>query len=375
MPEFFEKTCIKSLELDNRSVRSATWSGVADQKGFVTDKAIDFYENLAAGGVGLVVTGFQYVMPNAVAMLYQIGNYGDGQLEGLSRLAGAVHSRGGKVMAQLVHTGARANPKLFFQEGELWGPSAVPDQLTGHAPKEMTQQEITQVVEAYAAAALRSKKAGFDGIQLHGAHGYGINQFLSGATNRRVDGYGGDITRRYRLLGEVMEAVRGSVGKDYPVFIKLSGNDYVQGGLVPEESVYVARRLTEDGIDCIEVSGGNRASANGMIPSRTNIHREADEAYLGQLARRFKERVSVPITTVGGIRSLEVAARILSEGVADYVAFCRPLIREPHLINRWKSGDLRKAACISCNGCFETGLEGAGVVCKAERKLKETPRE
>lgn len=375
MRELFEKTYIKSLELDNRSVRSATWSGVGDEKGYVADRAMDFYGTLAAGGVGLIVTGFQYVMPNAVAMPYQVGNYSDGQLDGLSRLAGAVHARGGKVMAQLVHTGARANPKLFFEEGELWGPSALLDQLTGNTPKEMTQQDITQAVEAYAAAALRSKRAEFDGIQLHGAHGYGINQFLSGATNQRSDAYGGDIAHRYRFLGEVMEAVKGAVGKDYPVFIKLSGHDYVEGGLVPEETVYVARRLAEDGIDCIEVSGGNRASANGMIPSRTNIHRAEDEAYLGELARRFKDSVSVPIITVGGIRSLEVVSRILSEGDADYVAFCRPLIREPHLIDRWKSGDLRKATCISCNGCFETGLEGNGVVCKAERKLKETPLE
>lgn len=370
MPELFEKTHIKSLELDNRSVRSATWSGVGDEKGYVADRAIDFYGDLAAGGVGLIVTGFQYVMPNAVAMPYQVGNYSDSQLNGLTRLAGAVHERGGKVIAQLVHTGARADPKLFFQEGELWGPSAVPDQLTGNAPKEMTKPDIAQVVEAFAAAASRAKKAGFDGIQLHGAHGYGINQFLSGATNQRSDGYGGDVKRRYRFLGEVMEAVKGAVGQDYLISIKLSGNDYVERGFTTEESLYVARRLEDDGIDCIEVSGGNRASANGMIPSRTNIHRPEDEAYLGQLARRFRETVRVPIITVGGMRSIEVVSRVLSDGTADYVAFCRPLIREPNLINRWKSGDLRKAACISCNGCFETALEGTGVFCKAERKQK-----
>ncbi len=370
MPELFEKTMIKSLELNNRSVRSATWSGVGDRKGYVTDTAIEFYGRLAAGGVGLIVTGFQYVMPNGIAILYQIGNYSDNQLEGLSRLAVAIHSQGGKVMAQLAHTGSRANSELFPEEGEIWGPSAVPDALTGNTPKEMTRQEIAQVIEAYAAAASRAKRAGFDGIQLHGAHGYGINQFLSGATNRRTDGYGGNISRRYRFLGETMEAVRGAVGSDYPVFIKLSGNDYVDEGLVPDESLQVARRLVDDGIDCIEVSGGNRASVNGMVPSRQNIHREEDEAYLAELARRFKESVNVPIVTVGGIRSPAVVSRILADGIADYVAFCRPLIREPDLINRWKSGDLAKAKCISCSGCFDTGLEGIGVSCKAERKIK-----
>lgn len=371
MPVLFEKTSIKSLDLENRSVRSATWSGVADRKGYVTDRAIEFYGNLAAGGIGLIITGFQYVMPNAIAMLYQLGNYREEMLEGLTRLTDAIHSQGGKVMAQLVHTGSKANPELFPEEGEIWGPSPVADPLTGRTPKEMTRQEITQAVEAYAAAASRSQRAGFDGIQLHGAHGYGINQFLSGASNQRSDAYGGVISKRYRFLGEVMEAVRGAVGRDYPLFIKLSGHDYIDKGLTTEESLHVARRLVDDGIHSIEVSAGSRASADGMVPSRGNIHKEEDEAYLAQLAARFKESVNVPIITVGGIRSPAVISKVLDEGLADYVALCRPFIREPQLINRWKSGDLERAKCISCNGCFETGLEGLGVTCKVEKKLRE----
>ena len=371
MPNLFERTAIKSLELENRSVRSATWSGVGDGRGYVTDRAIDFYRCLAEGGVGLIITGFQFVMPNSIAIPYQTGNYSDDMVDGLSRLAAEIHAHGGKVAVQLVHTGSKANPKLFFEEGEIWGPSALPDPLTGNTPKEMTKEEIRQVIKAFASAALRTKRAGFDGIQLHGAHGYGINQFLSGAANRRSDVYGGDITRRYRFLGEALEEVRGAVGKDYPVFIKLSGNDYFEGGLALEESLYVARRLEEDGIDGIEVSAGSRASGNGMVPSRTNILKEEDEGYLAQLARRFKETVRVPIITVGGIRSLPVISRIFADGMADYVALCRPFIREPHLINRWRGGNTEKANCISCNGCFDTGLEGTGVTCKVERKQKE----
>jgi 2,4-dienoyl-CoA reductase-like NADH-dependent reductase (Old Yellow Enzyme family) len=369
--ELFEVTSIKTLELKNRSIRSATWSGVGDRKGRITDRAIELYDNLAAGGVGLIITGFQYVTPNSVAMPYQVGNYSEDLLEGLSRWVRAIHARGAKVAAQLVHTGSKANPELFWEEGEIWGPSPVTDPLTGRTPKEMTHQEIKQVVEAFAEAASRSKRAGFDGIQLHCAHGYGINQFLSGAANRRTDGYGGNISNRYRFLGEVMEAVRGAVGREYPVFIKLSGDDYFEGGLVLEDSLYVARRLLEDGIDCIEVSAGSRASVNGMVPSRTKIVKEADEAYLAKLAGSFKEAVNIPIITVGGIRSPSVITRILSQGIADYVALCRPLIREPHLIDRWKNGNLDKATCISCNGCFETGSDGFGVTCKVDRDIKQ----
>ena len=371
MPSLFEKTAIKSLELENRSIRSATWSGVSDKKGYVTDIAVDFYRRLAEGGIGLIVSGFQFVMSNGIATPFQTGNYSDDMTGGLSRLAEAIHESGGKVAAQLVHAGARANPKLFSRETELWGPSAVTDAVTGNTPKEMTIEDIRQVILAYAAAAWRSKRAGFDGIQIHGAHGYGINQFLAGATNRRSDAYGGDIAGRYRFLGEVLEAVRGEVGKNYPVLIKLSGNDYSEGGLTSEEALYTARRLEEDGIDAIEVSAGSRTSANGMIPSRMNVLREENEGYLAELAKRFKETVKVPIITVGGIRSLPVISKIFADGMADYIALSRPFIREPHLINRWKSGDTEKAKCISCNGCYDTGLEGIGISCKADRKQKE----
>jgi 2,4-dienoyl-CoA reductase-like NADH-dependent reductase (Old Yellow Enzyme family) len=371
MPHLFENTAIKSIELKNRAVRSATWAGVGDRKGYVTDAAMELYGRLAAGGVGLIVTGFQYVMPNGIAAPYQVGNYSDDLLDGLTRMAEAVHSGDGKVVAQLVHTGTKANPQLFWDGWEIWGPSAVPDPLTGKTPKEVTRQEITQLIEAYAGAASRAQRAGFDGIQLHGAHGYGINGFLSAAMNQRSDAYGGDIGKRYRFLGEVMEAVRGAVGKEYPVLIKLSGHDYFERGLVAEESLYVARRLADDGIDAIEVSAGSRASYDGLIPSRPNVRKEEDEGYLAHLAGRFKETVDVPIITVGGIRSPAVISRILSDGQADYVALCRPLIREPGLINRWKSGDLEKSKCISCNGCFETATEGTGVSCKVERALKE----
>ncbi len=329
MHELFEKTSIGSLELKNRFVRSATWSGVADERGCITQKALELYGNLAAGGVGLIITGFQYVMPNGVAAKYQVGNYSDDLLEGLSRWVEAIHARGAKVMAQLVHAGSKANPALFWESADVWGPSAVADPLTGRRPKEMTQEDIRSAIDAYAHAAARCRRAGFDGIQLHGAHGYGINQFLSGASNSRADEYGGSIDNRYRFLGETLKAVREAVGKDYPVFIKLSGHDYYEGGLTLEESLHMGRRLVQDGIDCIEVSAGSRVSADGMIPSRVNILKEEQEAYLADLARSFKQALDVPIITVGGIRSLSVASRIVSQRIADYVALCRPLIREP----------------------------------------------
>lgn len=371
MPELFERTSIKSLDLANRCFRSATWSGLGDDRGYVTNRALEFYGELGRGGIGLIITGFQYVMTNGRALPYMIGNYDDDQIEGLSRLAKVVHQEGGKIVSQIVHTGARAAPDLFREGDELWGPSAIPDPVAGNTPKEMSRQDISRLVEAYAAAGARSLKAGFDGVQLHGAHGYGINQFLSPAWNKRGDAYGGNLKKRYRFLGEVMEALRGSVGNDFPILIKLSGHDFFDGGLVPEGSVEIARRLADDGIDGIEVSAGSTASPEDKVPSRRHIRNEEDEAYLADLAALMKEAVEVPVIAVGGIRSLKTISDILTEGKADYVAMSRPFIREPHLLNRWKSGDTRKSQCISCSGCFETGRKGLGISCKVERELRE----
>jgi 2,4-dienoyl-CoA reductase-like NADH-dependent reductase (Old Yellow Enzyme family) len=371
MPELFEKTSIKSLELPNRSVRSATWSAVGDNKGYVTDRAIEFYTELAGGEIGLIITGYQYVLPNGIQHPYMLGNYDDDLLEGLSGLARAVHSAGGKIVPQIVHTGARANAKLFPKGWEVWGPSAVPDPVTNQIPKEVTGREINLLIEAYAAAARRSKMAGFDGVQLHAAHGYGINQFLSPAYNNRGDAYGGPIGKRYRFPAEVLEAVRGEVGDDFPILIKLNAHDFLEKGLVPEDSIEVARRLADDGIDAIEISAGSTASPKNLVPARKGIKTEEDEAYLADLVATFRSAVSVPIITVGGIRSLSTITGILSESKADYVSMSRPFIREPHLIKRWKMGDTERAACISCNGCYESGLAGGGIFCVVERKLKD----
>lgn len=371
MSLLFEKTSIKSLNLSNRSVRSATWTGLGDERGYVTDQAVSFYGELGSGGIGLIVTGYQYILTNGIQLPYMIGNYEDGQIEGLSRLAETVHSYGGKIIPQIVHAGALANVKLFREGDEVWGPSAIPHAVTGKTPMEVGKDEILKLLEAYAAAAARSKQAGFDGVQLHGAHGYGINQFLSPVWNKRSDAYGGSANNRYRFLAEVLEAVRGAVGDDFPVMIKLGVHDYVDGGLEPDETVKVARRLAEDGIDAIEVSGGSAASPKGFAPIRKVKKVPEDEAYFAELARCIKESVSVPVVAVGGLRSLGTVQAVLSERKADYVAMSRPFIREPHLIKRWEQGDTSPALCISCGGCFETGLEGKGITCKIEKQLKK----
>lgn len=375
MSQLFEKTRLQSIELRNRFIRSATWSGVGDERGYATDLALEFYGTLAEGSIGLIVSGYQYVLTNGNRLPYSLGNYHDGQTEGLTRLAAVVHAKGGKIVPQLVHAGSRANTRLFRDGDELWGPSAVPDPVSGRVPLEMIRKHMLELIEAYATAAARSKQAGFDGVQLHCGHGYGINQFLSPAWNRRTDTYGGNAKGRYRLLGEIVEAVRGAVGEGFPILVKLNGHDFVEGGLLPEDSVQIARRLADDGIAAIEVSGGSAASPENLGPVRKHIGESGNDAYFADLAQFFKEAVDVPIIAVGGIRSLGTARDILAHNKADYVAMCRPFIREPHILRRWQIGDFSDAKCISCNGCFETGMKGIGISCKTERMLKERREE
>ena len=225
-------------------------------------------------------------------------------------------------------------------------------------------------MEDFGQAARRAKAWGFDAIQLHAAHGYLIYQFLSGHTNLRQDEYGGSLDNRYRFLAEVYERVRSEVGPDFPVLVKLNGADFVEGGLIVDEAVAVAKKLDEAGIDAIEVSGGTTASGPEG-PIRIKIKEPAQEGYNVELARAVKEAVSCPVMVVGGLRSLAVISQALNDDNLDYIALARPLIREPDLARRWQQGDERPAQCISCNGCFKPGLKEGGIACVVARKESE----
>ena len=374
-PQLFEKSSIGSLELPNRFIKSSTWCGTGDRKGFVTDRTLAMYRELAKGGVGLILTGGQYVMSNGVGLPYALGNCDDSQTEGLKSLANTAHNEGCKIVTQLSHQLARANSKFFGEGDEVWGASAVPYSPSSPVPKEMTRTDIDRYVNAFAAAAGRSYRCGFDGIMIHAAHSFGVHQFLSGAWNQRQDSYGGSPQNRYRVVGEILEAIRGKVAPDFPIMVKLSAHDFVKGGLEPLESLEIARRLEQDGIAAIQVSACCTVSNKDQHCPKDQILDLQDEAYLMDFTQVIKEGVKVPVIAVGGIRSFSTAEGIVNQGKADYVSLGRPFIREPHLINRWNSGNTAKAKCISCNGCYETGMQGLGISCKIERMLKEQQQE
>ena len=368
MPRLFETTEINGIEMANRFVRSATWEGMAADNGACTTRLAEVYRRLAAGQVGLVITSHAYVRKDGQAGLFQLGIDDERMKEGLGQLVRAVHGEGGKIVAQISHAGFFANPKLSGV-----APFAVsPAERYGKSPRRiLTEKNIHEIIVSFGQAARRAKDAGFDGVQLHGAHGYLMSQFLSPVFNKRTDSYGGAVENRARALVETLEEVRRAVGKQYPVLIKLNSEDFLEGGLTLADSLKVGKMLQDGGIDAIEVSGGTVVS--GILnPSRSGLKSEDKEAYFRDASKAFKEALDVPIMLVGGVRSIDVAEKLLDQGVADYFSMSRPLICEPDLVKHWASGDRNKSRCLSDNQCFGPGIAGEGVYCVTEKKRNVT---
>ncbi|MDT8441687.1 MAG: NADH:flavin oxidoreductase [Desulfuromonadales bacterium] len=359
MTTLFEPLTLNGMTLRNRLMRSATWEGMCEADGRPTRRLIDTYRELARGGVGLIVTGYAFVSSEGKQLPGKMGIHCDDFAAEMRAMTEAVHAEGGKICMQLVHAGGQTDSR---NAGRLpLAPSAVKVDQYPEQPEELSGDEIARLVAAFAAGARRAKAYGFDAVQLHGAHGYLINQFLSPLTNRRSDDYGGPVANRCRFLAEVIAAVRGAVGRDFPVLIKLSGCDNLDGGLSAEDGRYAAQLLDAAGIDGIEVSSGTPASGT-KSPVRTPIDSVDQEGYNRALALAIKAEVACPVVAVGGFRSLETAQRALAEGV-DAIAMARPLIREPDLPARWRDGGTNRATCTSCNGCFRPGLKEGGIRC------------
>jgi 2,4-dienoyl-CoA reductase-like NADH-dependent reductase (Old Yellow Enzyme family) len=364
MPKLFETTTINGMILENRFVRSATWEGMAGEDGSVTDRLIDLSVRLAKGGVGLIITGHAYVAKQGQAGPWQLGAHSDTLIDGLARMVDAVHGAGEKIVLQLAHAGCWA---AFGLTGlERIGPSVVEGEK-GPLCRAMTQDEISEIVEAFARAAVRAERAGFDGVQIHAAHGYLLSQFLSPLQNKREDAYGGSVGKRARILLEVLAGVRNAIGPHRPLLIKMNSEDFVEGGFSMEDMLEVAALLEKAGIDAIELSGGTALSRR-CIPSRYGPIEGEEEVYYREAALRYKERMRVPLMLVGGIRSYGVAERLVEEGITDYISLCRPLIREPGLIDRWRSGDTGKSTCLSDNLCFKPARAGQGLCCVVEER-------
>jgi len=367
MPALFERARIGSLELPNRFVRSATAEGMCGPEGEVSPEVIEIYRTLAAGGVGLIITGHCYVAPNGKANDGMMGLWKDDLVPGLAALCEAVHDAGGKVAAQVNHAGRQTTPKVTGHE--LVAPSAIAVKGAEHTPRELAEREIADLTDAYAQAARRARQAGFDAVQLHCAHGYLMSQFISPYTNHRTDAWGGSPQKRRRFALETYRKVRAAVGPRFPVLMKLNGADMIEGGLEVEESAALAQALEAEGLDAIEISCG--ISEVFLKIARVSILSATKEAYLLPLAEALRQRVHLPIILVGGMRSRATMERIIGEGLVDFVSMSRPLIREPDLPRRLRAGQAA-ATCCSCNACFQHSP--GPLRCMHEEKFGKPPR-
>ena len=373
MSKLFEGLTIGNMTSRNRVVRSATAESLATVEGAPTKRLGDLYRGLSEGGVGVLITGYCSVSADGKPSERCLSLAADAALGEYRTLVDLVHEGGAKIVAQLVYGGSKsklaegdprriAGAKPGATNVNILGPSAVEHPATGLVPRAAAVPDLIRVKNAFAAAAARAEEVGFDGVEIHAAHGYLLSQFLDGRFNKRDDKYGGSLENRARLACECVSAVRKRVGEGFPVFVKLNCCDVyddaagASGGLSELESMQVAQWLVDAGASCIDVSGDWHAADPGAL---------AGEPFFGSYGSRLALKLGVPVIVTGGWRDLEIIDRYLDGTQIAGIAMARPLINEPYLAERWEAGDTRPSECTSCNFCSRY----AGIPC-VENNLK-----
>ncbi len=351
----FEPIEISGLKIKNRIVMSAGETNFHRVDGGVTDRLVEFYRERAKGGVGLAVVGIAKIEPYFFG---GIAAYDDKYIPDLKRISNVFHEYGAKCALQLWHPG-RYEISLDPNRTPV-APSPIPPPIfTNKVPKELTKEEILKIEEEFAEAAVRAKKANFDAVELIGSAGYLISQFFSPATNKRKDEYGGSIENRARFAVEIIELIKEKCGKNYPVFIRIAGDEFIEGGNTVKEMKQIAKILEDAGVDAINVMAGWHESKRPLI---TMLVPRGGFAYL---AAEIKEVVGVPVIASHRINDPLVAERILQEGKADMIAMFRPLIADPELPKKALEGRFDEIrTCVACNqGCMDRVMQGQPITC------------
>ena len=402
----FDPLRIGTLDIPGRIFKSATSETSADPEGFVTDRLIHFYERMARGAAPMMITGNLYAGPLGKSTRNMTGIDTDEKVAGLRRLVDRVHEHGSLLFCQISHCGRQVVPGVMGYEPV--SASAVREPTMGSLPREISPSEIEVVIEEFAAGATRAVEAGFDGIEIHGGHGYLISQFLTPHTNRRRDDYGGSFENRSRLLTEVIRAVRKAAGANFPILLKLNGNDALPGrsGLGTDELVRVAVRAQDESVDAVEVSVGHYesgfrmcagsfegfykdfleyGSGSDMSSVRQAIlrlfHPVLDrvsgwmwpprEGFNLEFARKFKAALEVPVICVGGFQTLGGIQAALGPGHVDAVSCGRQFIADPYFVRHLRSRQ-QGPMCDFCNRCLaRTGYEALDCFNPSIRRAKE----
>ncbi|MBQ9041763.1 MAG: NADH:flavin oxidoreductase [Eggerthellaceae bacterium] len=372
--KLFENMAIGNMTARNRIVRAATTESLATRDGDLTPELLGLYGELAWGGVGTIITGYAFVTEDGKPSEGALGIQDDSHLLRFRSLADVAHENGACIIMQLVYGGSKSKlatddprwdnggrakcpsasvghfalPPLSQPNTTILGASSVENPRTHLVPTEATADELAVLADAFGDAAERAKACGFDGVEIHAAHGYLLSQCLSRRFNKRQDVYGGPLQNRARLARECVEAARAAVGSDYPILVKLNAWDEFDdpagknGGLSADESAEVAAWLVDAGASAIDVSGDWHAAAAPL---------EAGEPFFAEFGARLAAELPVPIIVTGGWRSpAQIEAHLERDGIAG-VGLGRPFICEPDLVARWQAGDMRESACTACGFC------------------------
>lgn len=354
----FEPMKINGLELKNRIVVSAMVTNYCTPDGNATEKFIAYHEHKAKGGWGLIITEDYAVTPTAGGFVNLPGLWEDGQIESHRKLTERVHAAGGKIAAQIYHAGRETSSAVTGVQPVA--PSAVREPSMPETPRELTIPEIHTLVEQFGDCAKRAKAAGFDAVEVHGAHGYLVGAFASPFSNKRSDEYGGTIRNRARFGMEIIRNIKEKCGEDYPVLYRISSVEYVPGGLDIEESKVIARLMEEAGADCIHCSQGVYASTHTIIPPSV-----FPRAGYVEHAAEMKKAVQIPVIAVGRINDVEIAESVLQSKKADLVTMARTSLADPELPNKVLKGRGDEVIrCIGClQGCIGENGKGNGIRC------------
>jgi len=364
-PKLFSKAKIGTLKLKNRLVMPPMVRNYADSSGKATDRYVEHVNRIAFGGVGLMVLEASFISPEGRGFVNELGIHSETCIPGLKKLVKVAHDHDAAIAIQLYHAGRQTSSRVTGKKPVA--PSAIACPVMQEKPHALTLKEIKSIVKAFGKAAGRAKAAGFDAVEVHGAHGYLIQQFLSPFSNTRTDSYGGSFENRMRFLLEVMESVQENVGPEFPVIVRISGEEMVEGGLTIKDMSQAAELLEAAGADALHISSGNYASyAEGhLIPPMA-----IKDGVNIPLAKAIKKKVKIPVIAVAKIRTPELAEKTLKDGSADFIAIGRSLLADPDWPKLAKAGKAKEInPCIACNqGCISRLFAQQDVWCTVNPK-------
>lgn len=374
LTKMLEPTSIGSMQIKNRFVVPAMVANFVEEDGLATEKYITYHEEKAKGGWGMIITEDYPVAANGQGFKTLPRLWDEKHIASHTELTQRVKAHGAKIIAQIYHAGRATSSAIIGKQPVA--PSAYPDPAIGETPKALTIDEIKEIVELFGDTALNAKKAGFDGIELHGAHGYLLNAFVSPFSNKRTDEYGGIIQNRVRFPLEVIANIKKKAGDDFPIIYRMSVNEFVEGGLTTEDNKVVAMMLEDAGVHAIHCSNSVYASAMVYgIPPSAQPH-----AWSSNITAEIKNVVNIPVITVGRVNDPLLAESVVSSGKADFVAMGRASLADPHMPNKAINGEYDDIVrCIGCmQGCVGRNSKGLPIQCVVnpslgqETRLKET---